>query len=38
MKNLARQYEEPKKQAAPPKKDEVKFVRGAKVKSKATPS
>ena len=38
MKNLARQYEEPKKPPSTPKQDEVKFVRGAKVKPKANPS
>jgi hypothetical protein len=32
MKNLARQYDETKKKSDQPKKDEVKFVRGAKVR------
>ena len=38
MKNLARQYEEPKKSSSAPKQNEVKYVRGAKVKPKANPS
>jgi hypothetical protein len=32
MKNLARQFDGTKKQAPEPKKDEYKFVRGAKVR------
>lgn len=32
MKNLARQFDETKKVPAPPKKDEFKYVRGAKVR------
>ena len=32
MKNLAREYDEGKKAPEPPKKDEVKYVRGARVR------
>lgn len=32
MKNLARQFDETKKLPEPPKKDEFKYVRGAKVR------
>lgn len=32
MKNLARQFDDAKKTLAPPKKDEFKYVRGARVR------
>jgi hypothetical protein len=32
MKNLARQFDETKKLPDPPKKDEFKYVRGARVR------
>jgi hypothetical protein len=32
MKNLARQFDEPKKSPSPAKKDEFVYVRGAKVR------
>lgn len=32
MKNLAREFDEGKKNPEPPKKDDVKYVRGARVR------